>query len=149
MGSLHGEHNPAWKGGRTVAPHGYVLVRRTGHHLADVRGYVYEHRLVAEQKIGRRLRKGEQVHHIDGDRQNNHPDNLHVCANKGEHVEAEGKHNPLTRRPGEANPYIACACGCGKKFRKYDLQGRPRRYFKSEHVTARNEENGQWARIPG
>lgn len=42
-----------WKGGRSIASNGYMLVRvGLSHHLADVRGYAYEHRLVAEQKIG-------------------------------------------------------------------------------------------------
>lgn len=31
----------------------------------------HEHRLVAEEKLGRPLRKGEVVHHIDGDYKNN------------------------------------------------------------------------------
>lgn len=61
-----GATNSQWKGGRVIASNGYVLIRvGTDHHLADVRGYAYEHRLVAEKKMGRRLRKGEQVHHLD------------------------------------------------------------------------------------
>lgn len=38
----------------------------------------HEHRVVAEQKIGRKLKRGEIVHHIDGNKSNNHPDNLEV-----------------------------------------------------------------------
>ena len=64
-----GDKNGMWRGGRTVASNGYVLVRvGIGHHLADVRGYAYEHRLVAEAKFGRRLLRGEVVHHADGDK---------------------------------------------------------------------------------
>ena len=52
-----GKKNGMWKGGRSVASNGYVLIRvGMDHHLADVRGYAYEHRLVAEKKI-RRTRK--------------------------------------------------------------------------------------------
>lgn len=40
----------------------------------------HEHRVVAEQKIGRPLGRGEVVHHIDGDKHNNHPDNLLVIS---------------------------------------------------------------------
>ena len=36
------------------------------------------HRLVAEKAIGRKLRDGEVVHHIDGNRRNNDPENLMV-----------------------------------------------------------------------
>lgn len=38
----------------------------------------YKHRVSAEQKYGRALKKGEVVHHIDGNRQNNNPENLSV-----------------------------------------------------------------------
>ena len=45
----------------------------------------HEHRAVVEKKLGRALRKGEIVHHIDNDRHNNHPDNLAVMT-QPEHV---------------------------------------------------------------
>lgn len=74
-----GGKNGQWKGGRVVASNGYVLIRvGKSHHLADVRGYAYEHRLVAEETLGRRLRDDEQVHHKDENKQNNAPDNLEV-----------------------------------------------------------------------
>ena len=47
---------------------------------------------VAEKKIGRSLKKNEIVHHIDGLRSNNSPDNLHVCLrkeHKGIHADME------------------------------------------------------------
>ena len=84
---LHGNRNPAWReGSRLFDSHGYVRVVARTHHLADSRGYVLEHRLIAEQKLGRRLESNEVVHHIDGDRTNNHPDNLTVCASVGAHI---------------------------------------------------------------
>jgi hypothetical protein len=46
---------------------------------------VYLHRVVAEQKLGRPLKKGEIVHHLDGDPTNNHPDNLEVCSSASVH----------------------------------------------------------------
>lgn len=74
-----GPQNGNWKGGRSVASNGYVLVRvGKDHHLADVRGYAYEHRLNAELMLGRRLEPDEQVHHIDGDKANNATSNLMV-----------------------------------------------------------------------
>ncbi len=48
------------------------------HPEANSRGYVYEHRLVAEEKIGRRLKKGEIVHHKNGLRWDNNPENLEI-----------------------------------------------------------------------
>ena len=46
----------------------------------------HTHRLVAENKIGRKLRPGEIVHHIDGDKQNNSPENLMVLENQRVHA---------------------------------------------------------------
>lgn len=81
----HGKANPAWRGGRRLNTNGYVLILAHGHHLADCDGYVFEHRLIAERKLGRRLNPKEVIHHIDGDRTNNKPDNLMVCASAGAH----------------------------------------------------------------
>ena len=67
---------------------GYVTLRMPGHHLADAQGYVREHRLVMEQKLGRRLEPGEVVHHIDEDRTNNAPENLELFTSNGEHLRA-------------------------------------------------------------
>lgn len=46
----------------------------------------HEHRIVAEQILGRPLRKGEVVHHIDGDKRNNHPINLMVFKSQADHA---------------------------------------------------------------
>ena len=42
------------------------------------------HRWVMERELGRRLEKWEHVHHIDGDRRNNRPENL-VLMTRDEH----------------------------------------------------------------
>ena len=46
----------------------------------------HEHRIVAEQIIGRPLKKGEVVHHRDGDKRNNSPENILVFASQSEHA---------------------------------------------------------------
>lgn len=47
---------------------------------------VHEHRIIATIKLGRPLKPGEVVHHIDGDKQNNSPENLFVFTSQGEHA---------------------------------------------------------------
>jgi len=46
----------------------------------------HEHRRVAEETLGRPLKKGEVVHHIDGNKQNNSPENLLVLPSQAEHA---------------------------------------------------------------
>src|SRR5262245_29830832 len=49
----------------------------------------HEHRVVAERTLGRALVKGEVVHHIDGNKKNNHPDNLAVMTQR-DHMKEHG-----------------------------------------------------------
>lgn len=132
------DRNPNWKGGRSVASSGYVLVKRPGHHAADCRGYVYEHRLVAEEKLGRQLQPGEQVHHVNGAKDDNRPENIEVHPSRLSHGERHRRVRLDRRRDGEANPVIACACGCGETFQKFDRGGRPRRFVSGHNTAARN-----------
>lgn len=116
--------------GRKLASTGYVHLCLPGHRLADEHGYVYEHRIVAEHKVLRReLRPGEVVHHIDGDKTNNAPENLEVFPSVAAHVREHSNQNPNMRQLGEENPVIACACGCGGELLKFDEAGRPRSYI--------------------
>ena len=46
----------------------------------------HEHRAVAESVLGRPLKAGEIVHHIDGNKHNNNPENLMVFPSQSEHA---------------------------------------------------------------
>jgi hypothetical protein len=80
------EQSPSWKGGISLT-NGYRCRYEPHHPRAHPNGYVYEHILVAERVLGRALAAGEVVHHIDFDKLNNAPENLHVCASHAEHME--------------------------------------------------------------
>ena len=46
----------------------------------------HAHRVVMERKLGRKLKPGEIVHHIDGDKRNNDPENLMLFPSPAEHA---------------------------------------------------------------
>ena len=60
------------------------------HPEANTWGYVYEHRIIAEQMIRRRLKKDEIVHHKNGKRWDNRIENLEVM-DKVEHAKLKGQ----------------------------------------------------------
>lgn len=69
-----GERNTCWRGGRTIQKSGYVHLYYPG------RTNVKEHRLVAEKALGRPLKSGEDVHHINGNKSDNRNTNLLICS---------------------------------------------------------------------
>ncbi len=112
-----------------ISSHGYRLIKLgRQHRLSSPNGYAYEHRIIAEQMLGRILREGEIVHHKDGNRLNNDPDNLEICTNIAHHKHLHRIRDKGRRLPGEANSMVLCACGCGIEIALYDGYGRPRKY---------------------
>ncbi|WP_417669493.1 HNH endonuclease [Pseudoalteromonas tetraodonis] len=45
------------------------------------------HKVVAEHALGRELRKGEVVHHVDLDKHNNSESNIYVCESNSHHLQ--------------------------------------------------------------
>jgi hypothetical protein len=133
------ENNPFWKGGRTIASNGYILIKDADNPNADVRGYVYEHRMVAQKILGRPLLHEEIVHHKDGNKLNNSPENIEIVVGNFEHYFLHRSPNSNKRKPGEENPILHCACGCGAILTKYDNSNRPRRFISGHNFLGGNK----------
>lgn len=76
----------------------YIVKKRNGKSIDY-------HRIVAEQKLGRPLKKGEIVHHINGDKKDNRPENLEITT--------VAKHNKLHN----SKERIVIFCKCGKPIK--------------------------------
>lgn len=81
---------------RVVCTNGYVSLFMPRHPLAMANGYVYEHRLVMSQVLGRLLEPNEEPHHKDEDKQNNAPENLELKT-KRRHTSEHHKKRPDLR----------------------------------------------------
>ena len=83
----------------TIHNKGYVRICKDGKDIL-------EHRLVMEQKLGRKLTKHEIVHHKDKNKKNNKEDNLELT-NRKEHPKHHRKDKPMVN--------LECT-QCGKIF---------------------------------
>ena len=81
--------------GKLVHSAGYIQIYVPDHPY-NIRGYVFEHRLVVEDDLGRYLTRDEQVHHINQVKDDNHLENLKLMT-VGEHTRL---HLVGAKRPG-------------------------------------------------
>lgn len=61
------------------------------------------HRQVAEQMLGRKLKPGEVVHHINRDKRDNRPENLMVFACQADHAKWHMEHDGEEVMPDEVH----------------------------------------------
>lgn len=96
---LKGRANATWKSDIRKTSLGYIQIRKLDHPFRDKAGFVFEHRLVAEEYLltaensveigGKRYLKPEYVvHHKNFDRQDNRHENLAVMT----HAEHQALH---------------------------------------------------------
>jgi hypothetical protein len=72
--SVSKELNGNWKGGRAKHSKGYIYILVS----SDPTKYKFEHILVMEKILGRELHPDENVHHINGIKDDNRPENLEL-----------------------------------------------------------------------
>ena len=65
---------------------GYEMIYNPTHHRADTTGCVYEHVVIAEEKLGRELKTEECVHHLNEVRNDNRTENLIVFKTVADHT---------------------------------------------------------------
>ena len=105
-----GPAHPLWKGFtmrngyRSVRPINYPFPESVG-----ANGTIYEHRMIMELHLSRRLVGPEVVHHVNGDKTDNRIENLRVYASNGEHTAG---HRYPDRWP-------MCIFGCGRQSKPY------------------------------
>jgi len=97
--STHYKHYYIWIGGKRVRKKGQL---KEGQKRITNQGYVVicikgcfrpEHRIIFEKYLGRKLIKGEVIHHRDGNKQNNKIKNLQLLSNINHCFAVETKHS--------------------------------------------------------
>ena len=83
--NFSGKNNPNWKGG-VIDRRGYVKCLKKTHPNADSSGYIWEHHLVMEKKMGRFLKPKEIVHHKNKNKADNRIENLRLFKTNNEHI---------------------------------------------------------------
>jgi hypothetical protein len=101
-GPRSGPEHPEWQGGRLKTESGYIKVYQPDHwtcseqnkRRAEKAGdayyrkqkYAWEHRLIMEEHLGRRLKPSEVVHHKNGVKDDNRIENLQLFSSNAEHL---------------------------------------------------------------
>lgn len=144
-----GDKNWRWKGGRWITFEGYVMIYCKDHPYSRG-GYILEHRLVMEKKLNRYLEPYEVVHHKNGIKDDNRPENLDLMIpsthSKLENIKHKGQTkcglcrdaNTFIRKSGRPvwyyknGMYICVKCN-SRHFRKRKTDRGPNRFVYLAH----------------
>ncbi len=94
----------------------YWYIKIWEHPCSGKQGYVAEHRLVMEKKIGRYLKFGEIVHHINHNPADNRIENLQLFSSPGQHLKYG--HPEVSESQRGITIYKEKCHNCGKEFDK-------------------------------
>lgn len=84
-------------GHETKRKDGYIKVFVPDHPMATKDGFVLKHRLIVEREIGRYLEPNEDVHHVNGVRDDNRIENLQLLSHS-EHTRLHQKNKGLKEK---------------------------------------------------
>ena len=79
-----GKDTTGWKTGKKYGS-GYIYIY-SPNHPGNNRRYIAEHRLVMEKHLGRYLIQGEEIHHVNGIKDDNRLSNLMLFSSRSEHM---------------------------------------------------------------
>jgi hypothetical protein len=70
-GNGRGEYSHRYKRGYRKSRKGYIILIKRGHPNSDKNGFIPAHRWIMSEWLERPLEDDEEVHHIDGNKENN------------------------------------------------------------------------------
>lgn len=101
--------------GRSINKDGYAMVHIPEYHRSMTNGYVLEHIYIAETNTGIKLKSKNKVHHIDGNKLNNSPNNLVICEDDCYHQLIHLRSESLK---ATGNPNLLWCSGCKEYLTK-------------------------------
>lgn len=95
---FYGKKRESWGKGTYKTGNGYIYALARGHPYAESKGYVAQHRLVMEKMMGDYLKPEQVVHHINGIKDDNRPENLLLFENQAKHLHFHKIQRQLQRK---------------------------------------------------